>query len=128
MIESAECQGAVCPLGKKTGVSCPPDSCDLEDGVRELPPPNPTYTLTISIGACEWPRLLERLFEVIKHWTPEAPAGNSCWGGAGTHGHVSVEHRPEVTLDAYKKALHEWWMEGKVSRDVREEVREHGAG
>lgn len=34
--------GIVCPLGAPTGVTCPPNSCDLVDGVRTMPPEPPT--------------------------------------------------------------------------------------
>ena len=31
------CDHHICELAKPTGVTCPPDSCDIDDGVRELP-------------------------------------------------------------------------------------------
>lgn len=35
-ISTSGCHMASCPLGRATGVICPHDSCDLEDGVRDV--------------------------------------------------------------------------------------------
>ena len=34
----AGCVDSYCPLYKQTGISCPHDSCDLQDGVRDAKP------------------------------------------------------------------------------------------
>lgn len=39
--ERIACNHQVCELAKPTGVTCPPDSCDIDDGVRELPVEQP---------------------------------------------------------------------------------------
>ncbi len=94
-------------------------------------PPRPTYTLTISICACDWERLIEQLREKVDHVADHGPICDSCWGGAGTHGHVRIEHHADVTPESYEKALHEWWMALRAEKDaddVREEVREHRGG
>lgn len=77
--------------------------------ITREPPPLPTYTLTLSIGACHWDTLARRLREEADHIAEHGPECRACWGGAGTHGHVQIEHRPEVTEDAYNAALQAWW-------------------
>ena len=81
-------------------------------------PPKPTYELTLTIGACEWDDLARRLVEEAAHIAEHGPACKSCWGGAGTHGHVIIAHRPEVTREAYEAELHEWWMAQRKGRST----------
>lgn len=90
-------------------------------------PPMPTFTLTLTIGACEWDCLVQRLEEETRHIAEHGPECRAVWGGAGTHGQVEIDRRPEVTREAYEKALHEWWLAEKAAGDVREEVREGAA-
>ena len=80
-------------------------------------PPKPTYELTISIGACDWDDLTRRLTEEANRIAQHGPACKAVWGGAGTHGHVEIVHRPDVTRESYDAELHAWWESGKRSED-----------
>lgn len=70
-------------------------------------PPYPTYTVEISIGACDWERLVEVLDDTVRR-VKNGTVKNTIWGGAGTHGHARVVHRQEVTDASYKAALSDW--------------------
>ena len=77
-------------------------------------PPLPTFELVLSIGACDWTDLVHRLREEAEHIAKHGPACRAVWGGAGTHGHVEITHRPEVTRESYEKELHEWWVKSRA--------------
>jgi len=71
------------------------------------PPPKPTFTVEISVGSCDWERLVDELQRAADHVRECGPACKRVWGGAGAHGHVRIEQR-DVTREQYERELMEW--------------------
>lgn len=71
-------------------------------------PPMPAFTVTLSVGACEWDRLMDRMEEEVRHIREHGPDCKACWGGAGTHGHVTIQRR-DITQEDYDAELAVWF-------------------
>jgi len=75
-------------------------------------PPKPAFTVTLSVGGCDWDTLVRRLVEEAEHIRMHGPECRSVWGGAGTHGHVQIDRR-DVTSESYEAELQTWFLTQK---------------
>lgn len=95
------------------------NAANRTDGARQdttgdtgAKPPKPAYTVEISVGACDWSRMIQELRRAVDHIEDHGEKCRSVWGGGGSHGHVHIEVR-DVTEEAYKAELAEWWHDAR---------------
>jgi hypothetical protein len=85
-------------------------------------PPKPTFEVVLTLGGCHWPTVARRLVEEALHVAEHGPGCRSCWGGAGTSGHIEITHRPDVTEEAYNADLQAWWLRSRQKDTTRYDV------
>lgn len=90
--------------------------------VTENKPPQPAFTVEISVGACDWERLAVELVRAAEHVQEHGQHCNRVWGGAGTHGHVHITTR-DVTPEQYNRELSEWLHAPRNTQPAASEVR-----
>lgn len=88
--------------------------------VTDNKPPQPAFTVEISVGGCEWERVAHVLAEAVERMS--GPEYRIVWGGAGTHGHVHITTR-DVTPEQYNRELSEWVHATRNTQHTASEVR-----
>ena len=75
------------------------------------PPPKPTFTVEISVGSCDWERLVDELQRAARYVQRHGTACKRVWAVRGAHGHVRIEQR-DVTREQYEREMMVWCARG----------------
>lgn len=82
-------------------------------------PPRPVIEFKLTIGAESFERLgqaLEQLaFEIL---CEKARGPSGCWGGAGSNGHYTIDHDPNLTPEQYRSDLQAWAARQRARREA----------
>ena len=78
--------------------------------------PKRCYTITVVVGGDTWADAARQLQQVADHVVDHGPECNETSGGPVSGSHVTIEHRPETTHDAYFEEIERWKAAREAAR------------